>query len=86
MTVLHRFKCSLYPQMRSFSILFILMNFPMHIYRIKIELPILYLRARRKTFLNYDVFLSCRCVFIFSNSGDSDEMSHLATFVFCLFA
>ena len=70
--------------MRTSLILFVLIDFPMRIDRISMILSILYLRGHMMIFLNYDAFLACRCVFIFANSGDSDEMPQLAAFHLCL--
>ena len=52
-----------------------LMDFPKHVDRISMELPILYFKGSQVGIskLTYDAFLQRRSVFIFTNSADPDE-------------
>ena len=50
-------------------------GFSIHVLRISIQLPILYILDHDRC-LNYDAFLSLKINFIFANSADIDEMSH----------
>ena len=56
------------------------MDFPIYIDTISIELPIVYFKGSQVNFLNYDVFLSLKIVFILVKSADPDEMQHYAAF------
>ena len=40
----------------------------------------MYFKGHRWNYLNYDVFLSLKIVFILANSADPDEMQHYAAF------
>ena len=56
------------------------MGFPIHIYKLSMELPILYFKGSHVVDSNHNVFLSLKVVFIIANSADFDEMQHHAAF------
>ena len=58
----------------------ILMDFPIYIDTISMELPIVCFKGTQVNFRNYDVFLSLKFVLILANSADSDEMQHFTAF------
>ena len=53
------------------------MDFPIHINRISMELPN---GGKRSKFLNYNVFLFLKIVFILANSADPGEMPPYVAF------
>ena len=50
------------------------MDYPIHIDTISMELSILYLKGLPVKFLQNDVFLSLKNVFVVANRADPDEM------------
>ena len=52
------------------------MEFPIHIHKISMGLPILYLKKSQEMFLNYGVILSLNVVLILANSTDPDQGLH----------
>ena len=53
------------------------MNFSGHFNRISMELPIFMLMGHRYAFLNNDVFMPLKIVFVLANIADHDAVFHL---------
>ena len=62
------------------SSLFILLDYPIHIDTISMELSILYLKGFSVQISINGIFLSLKIVFILANSADPDEMLPYAAF------
>ena len=62
------------------SPLFILVDFPIHIDSISIDLSILYLWGSKIEILHFNIFLSMKIYFILANSADPDKMSYYVAF------
>ena len=58
----------------------ILVDFPIHIDKINMGLPIVFFKGSQVKFSKCDVFLSVRVVLILANSADPDQMQHYAAF------
>ena len=56
------------------------MDCPIHIDTMSVGLPIVYFKGSQVEFLNHDVFLSLKVVFIMANNADPDEMQLHAAF------